>query len=139
MEEPKLISGDIRIDDRGSVSFVNEFDFKNVKRFYMVENHHQDFIRAWHGHKKEGKYVLVSCGTALIGTVNMESDKLDKFILSAKKPCILWIPPGYANGFKNLEKNTKIIFFSTSTLEESKDDDIRFPYDKWDIWSEDFR
>ena len=38
--------------------FVNDFNFENVKRFYQVENHRQGFIRAWHGHKKEGKYIL---------------------------------------------------------------------------------
>ena len=43
------------------------------------------------------------------------------------------------NTFKNLEENTKIIFYSTSTLEESMGDDIRFEYDKWDIWKEDYR
>ena len=30
-------------------------------------------------------------------------------------------------------------FFSTSTLEESKGDDIRFPYDKWNIWNIEYR
>jgi len=39
----------------------------------------------------------------------------------------------------NLENNTIVMFFSTSTLEESKGDDIRFPYDEWNIWQEDYR
>ena len=33
--------------------------------------------------------------------------------------------------------NTKI--FSTSDLKDSLNDDIRFPYDKWNIWEEDYR
>lgn len=139
MENLKLISGGISVDDRGSVRFVNDFDFKNVKRFYHVENHSRGFIRAWHGHKKEGKYVYVSSGTALIGVVNMDSEKMEKFILSSKTPKILYIPPNNFNGFKSLEENTTILFFSTSTLEESLGDDIREQHDKWDIWSEDYR
>ena len=139
MKEAKEIGGGTVGDDRGAVSFVNEFDFDGVKRFYQVENHRRDFIRAWHGHKHEGKYVYVSQGSALVGVVNLDTEKIEKFVLSSKTPKVLWIPPGHANGFKNLEENTKIIFYSTSTLEESMDDDIRFEYDKWNIWDEEYR
>ena len=69
----ELINGGVAVDDRGQLSFVNDFDFTDVKRFYMVENHEQGFIRAWHGHKKEGKYVYVPSGAILIGTVNLET------------------------------------------------------------------
>ena len=40
---------------------------------------------------------------------------------------------------KNLENDTIIIFFSTSTLDESIGDDIRIKYDKWNIWGDDYR
>lgn len=72
--EIKLINGGLSVDDRGSVTFVNDFNFSDVKRFYIVENHRVGFIRAWHGHEKEGKYVFVVKGTALIGAVDMRSD-----------------------------------------------------------------
>ena len=137
--EIKLIQGGISIDDRGSVTFINDFNFLDVKRFYVVENHRTGFIRAWHGHQKEGKYVFVVKGTALIGAVEMTSESIQKIILSDRNPKILYIPPGYANGFKTLEEDTRIIFYSTSTLQESLSDDIRFPFDKWNIWEEDFR
>jgi dTDP-4-dehydrorhamnose 3,5-epimerase len=139
MSELKILNGGIAVDDRGSVRFVNDFNFTDVKRFYHVENHRRGFIRAWHGHKKEGKYVYVCSGSALVGVVDMETEKIEKFILSDKSPKILWIPPGKFNGFKSLEENTKIIFFSTSTIEESMGDDIRESHDRWDIWGEDFR
>ena len=83
MDVTKLMLGGIAVDDRGSVRFVNDFNFENVKRFYQVENHRQGFIRAWHGHKKEGKYVYVATGTALIGVVNMETETIQKI---QKKP-----------------------------------------------------
>jgi dTDP-4-dehydrorhamnose 3,5-epimerase len=134
-----MINGGIAVDDRGLLRFVNEFDFKGVKRFYQVENHRQGFIRAWHGHKIEGKYVYVTSGSALIGVVNMDTNEVTKYVLSARQPKVLYIPPNHYNGFKNLEDNTSIIFFSTTTLEESKGDDIRKPFDEWNIWDEDFR
>lgn len=135
----KLINGGIAVDDRGSVRFVNDFNFDGVKRFYQVENHRRGFIRAWHGHKKEGKYVYVTSGSALVGIVNMETEEISKFVLSDKSPKILWIPPGYYNGFKSLEENTKILFLSTSTLEESLGDDIREEHNRWNIWEEEYR
>jgi len=131
----EVYKGGIAVDDRGSVRFVNSFDFKNVKRFYQVENHSLGFIRAWHGHKNEGKYVYVAKGSALVGFVPLETDQQpEKVVLSDKSPSVLYIPPGYANGFMNLVEDTQILFFSTSTLEESLGDDIRFPYDHWNIW-----
>ena len=139
MSLTKLINGGLSVDDRGSVRFVNDFNFDGVKRFYQVENHSKGFIRAWHGHKKEGKYVYVVNGSALIGVVNMDSEEINKFVLSSQTPKVLWIPPGHYNGFKSLEENTKILFFSTSTIEESLGDDIRESHDKWNIWEEDYR
>ena len=69
----------------------------------------------------------------------MKTNEISKFVLSSKSPKILWIPPGNYNGFKSLEENTSILFFSTSTLDESLDDDIRKEFDEWNIWNEDYR
>jgi hypothetical protein len=33
MEETKVLNGGLAVDDRGSVSFVNDFNFEGVKRF----------------------------------------------------------------------------------------------------------
>lgn len=133
------VQGGVYADDRGFLRFVNDFDFSGVKRFYQVENHSKGFIRAWHGHKKEAKYVYVPKGSALIGLVNLETEELAKYTLSSQSPCILYIPPGYANGFKTLEEETILMFFSTSTLKESEGDDYRFAWNQWDIWQEDYR
>ena len=140
-KKPFIIDGDLSVDDRGELMFVNKFDMESVKRFYVVSNHKQGFIRAWHAHKFESKYVFIVNGTALISTVliddwnNPSSDlAIDKFVLTAKKPSILYIPNGYANGFKTLSSDTKIIFFSTSTLGDSIDDDYRFDAYKWNPW-----
>lgn len=139
MNQPIIIKGGKSTDDRGSVSFVNDFDFKKVKRFYQVENHARGFIRAWHGHQREGKYVYVPRGTVLVGAVHLETEELTKHVLSANAPQILWIPPNHANGMMTLEEGAIIQVFSTSTLDESLNDDIRIPWDKWDIWNVEYR
>jgi dTDP-4-dehydrorhamnose 3,5-epimerase-like enzyme len=142
-EEPKIIEGGLAVDDRGQLSFANGFSFLDIKRFYIVENFSTKTIRAWHGHLNETKYVLVASGSALISAVRMDDVKtpnkdneIYRFTLSERKPSLLYIPAGYANGFRSLEEKTKIIFFSTSKLEDSKNDDYRFPIDYWgkDVW-----
>lgn len=142
-KEPYIIEGGVAVDDRGSLMFANTFDFKGVKRFYAVENFSTETIRAFHGHLKEAKYAFVASGTAVVAAVEMDhtetpnkQNKVNRYILSDKKPSVLYIPAGFANGFRFLTPHGKIFFFSTSTTEESKGDDYRFPADYWgkDIW-----
>jgi dTDP-4-dehydrorhamnose 3,5-epimerase len=138
--QPKLIQGGLTVDDRGQLAFVNDFDFNRVKRFYLVSNHRRGFVRAWHGHKREQKYVLVVRGAALVRLVALEhgDDKSRPWtlshVLSEKKPAVLHIPAGYFNGFMTLTDDTQLMFFSTATLDESAADDIRLPADKWGSW-----
>ena len=141
MDQVRLIEGGLAVDDRGQVSFVNGFGFEGVKRFYAVANHRQGFVRAWHGHRREGKFVYLAQGAALVGAVRVDDWErpspdlpVERFVLSAKKPAVLWIPPGFANGFMSLTADAVLLFFSTSTVEESRLDDLRFPARLWDPW-----
>jgi dTDP-4-dehydrorhamnose 3,5-epimerase-like enzyme len=141
LTQPILFKGDLAVDDRGEVGFVNDFDFAGVRRFYTVKNHGVRFVRAWHAHRREGKYVTAVDGAAIVAAVKIDSWekpsrdlRVDRFLLSAHKPSVLFIPPGYANGFMSLTADLKLLFFSTSTLQESADDDIRFDSRLWDAW-----
>lgn len=139
-DKPFVILGDKFTDERGNVVFVNNFRFDDVKRFYVVSNKNLGQFRGWHGHKREAKYIFVVSGIATIGAVKIDNWekpsrelKVAKFNLSFDKPKVLYIPKGFANGFRNLTKDAKIIFFSTSDLSDSKKDDIRFPQDYWKL------
>ena len=141
MNDLILYSGDLAVDDRGEVGFVNDFDFAGVKRFYMVKNHRSGFVRAWHAHQREAKYVAVSEGAALVGAVKIDDWQnpskdlpVSRYVLSARKPRVLFIPAGHANGFMSLTEDARLIFFSTSTLKDSMGDDIRYDARYWDIW-----
>jgi dTDP-4-dehydrorhamnose 3,5-epimerase-like enzyme len=142
VEIPKIIEGGLSTDDRGSVAYANDFSFEGVKRFYILSNHQNGFVRAWHAHRNEAKYFLPVQGTALVGAVainNWEApdSKADvhRFVLSAQNPTVLYIPSGYANGSMSLSSDMKLLVFSTSTLEESMNDDVRFDARYWNIWS----
>ena len=67
--EPQLIKGNRVFDNRGSVRFCNDINFKDIKRFYTVHNYNKNFIRAWHGHLKEEKYIFSIRGTFQISEV----------------------------------------------------------------------
>lgn len=135
---PHLYKGGMASDVRGKVGFVNDFKFKKIKRFYIISNKKINYFRGWHGHKKEEKYVFVVQGKAKISAVEVDNWKnpsknlkVHSYTLEGENPAILYIPKGYANGFVSLRSNTKVIFFSTCSLAQSKKDDIRFNETYW--------
>ncbi len=139
---PVLIPGGLAVDDRGTLRFANEFQFDGVRRFYMVSNHLVGLVRAWHAHRREAKYVFAVSGAAIVGAVEIDDWsrpskdlQVHRYVLSANKPAVLFIPPGYANGFKSLSHDTRLMFFSTATLEQSCGDDVRYDAHYWDIWN----
>lgn len=139
--EPYLIQGNVAADDRGCVSFVNGFDFAGVKRSYLISNYRAGFVRAWHAHRMEAKYAMVIQGAAIVAAVAIDdwqnpgkSLQIHRYVLSAVSPAVIFIPAGYANGFMSLTDDLKIMFFSTSTLEESRQDDVRYDARYWNPW-----
>ena len=70
----------------------------------------------------------------MTGTIPSDDLLVDEFVLSEVDSQILKIPVGYANGFKALEDNFKMLVFSNNSLEESKQDDYRFDKNMWHHW-----
>ena len=146
-DKPILYEGSLAVDDRGSISFVNGFDFScfrgvGVKLFYIVSNYKQWQIRAWHAHKHEAKAVTLIAGAAIVAAVKIDnwdnpnpSAEVHRFVLSASKPSVLFIPAGYANGFRGLTGDARLMFFSSATVEESRNDDYRFGSHYWEPWN----
>jgi dTDP-4-dehydrorhamnose 3,5-epimerase len=80
-------------------------------------------------------------GAAVIAAVPIDNwDKPSRdarvscYVLSDRKPSVLYIPPGYANGFMSLSADARIMVYSTSTLQESQGDDVRYDARYWDVW-----
>ena len=138
MTEPKIIEGDFFSDERGVLQFCNDYNMKEVMRFYMVENKSTDLIRAWQGHQIEQKWFYVVSGSFLIGIVKPDdwtnpSPNLacKRFVLKNSKPQILHIPAGFANGIRALESNSKMMVFSDKLMEEVTSDNYRYNKDLW--------
>lgn len=136
--EATLISGAVYTDDRGSVSFVNDFKFSNINRFYIIENSEKHPIRAWQGHKLDCKNFYCVAGSFQISYVKIDNWenpspnlKVESVVLKATQSDVLKIPAGYANAIKSLEKGSRLMSFSTLPLNQVVDDDVRFPVNTW--------
>jgi dTDP-4-dehydrorhamnose 3,5-epimerase-like enzyme len=137
---PKIIQGGNFSDNRGTISYVNDFSFKDIERFYIISNSEENPIRAWQGHKLDAKNFYCLTGAFKIHFVkidNWENPSKDLAIetvgISASESKIVHIPAGYANAIQSLEKDSKLISFSTLPLANVSDDDVRYDVDYWEI------
>ena len=138
--QPKIIQGSNHSDARGEVSFVNDFDFSGIKRFYTITNAHTAQFRAWQGHKLDNKNFYCVAGSFDIYFVKIDDWnnpsrdlKVEKITLSASDSKVLCIPSGFANGIKSLKSNSKLLSFSTLPLDNVVEDDVRFDSNYWNI------
>ena len=140
ISEPTYFEKGFAEDHRGSLEFYNDIKLDEFKRFYIVNNPKKGTVRAWHGHKIEAKLVKVLKGEFVVCTVKIDNwDNPDKNALideieMDQDSGILFIPPGFANGAINLIPDSKVMYFSSLSLEESIKDDHRFNSNFWDPW-----
>lgn len=126
---PKIINGSSSSDDRGIVSYNNDFDATVIKRLYFIENINTDFIRAWQGHKVEQRWFSVTKGSFQIKLIKIDnwdnpSKELDiiSFIIDDKKFDLLYIPQGYVTSIQSLDKGSKLLVMSDYLLKEINDE-----------------
>lgn len=132
----KLIEGGIVQDQRGQISFVNDFDMSQVKRFYIIENANTELVRGWRGHRIEQRWFYVMSGIFeldLIQIDNWDSPSVDlpveKIILSSKDIQVLHIPVGYCTAFRALEDDSKLLVFADSGIKNASKDDYTWTLD----------
>ena len=137
---PKVIEGGNFSDHRGTISYVNDFSFNDIERFYIISNSDKNPIRAWQGHKLDAKNFYCLNGLFKIHFVKIDDWEkpskdltVETVFVTESESKIVHIPAGYANAIESLESNSKLISFSTLPLTEVKEDDVRFPSDYWSI------
>ncbi len=137
---PHLIEGGRHADARGTVSFVNGFDFKGVDRFYIIRPSRPHEPRGWVGHRRERKWFFPVQGSVVVAVVKPDDwskpsprQVVERFILSAENPSVLAVPPGYATGSAGLSVGAALMVFSSGRVEDAQADDYRFPTETWAI------
>lgn len=136
----KVIQGGSFSDYRGTISYVNDFSFKDIERFYIISNTDENPIRAWQGHKIDAKNFYCISGSFKIHFVkidNWESPSKDLLVetitVNVLESKIVHIPAGYANAIESLETGSKLISFSNLPLAAVGEDDVRYAQDYWEI------
>jgi len=134
-----IIEGNKHDDFRGSLYYNNEFDAKEVKRIYFIENKDTIFARAWQGHKIEQRWFSAVQGIfeiKLIEVDNWENPSknsvIHSFILNANQLDILHVPKGYVSSIQALEANSKLMLMADYLIGEVKDE-YRFDTDYFEI------
>ncbi|MDN3671926.1 WxcM-like domain-containing protein [Flavobacterium branchiarum] len=137
---PKIIQGGNFSDHRGTISYVNDFSFAAIERFYIISNSDGNPIRAWQGHKLDAKNFYCISGSFKIHFVKIDNWEnpskhllIETVTVSVSDSKIVHIPAGYANAIQALEKNSKLISFSTLPLANVSEDDVRYASDYWII------
>ena len=140
-DHPLLIDGGNHIDERGKINFANDFHLDSVRRFYLTEHFDKKTVRAWQLHIKERRWFYCAEGGFDIRLVKISNSckaplkpKVIKYKLNYNEPKVLCIPPGYANGFKALKDNSKLVIFADYHFGENPDDQIRFDKNLWTRW-----
>lgn len=128
-----ILTGDSIVDEDGAIRFVNDFDFKNVKRFYQMQTNRVGGVRAWMGSKTADTYIYVPSGSAKIAVVNLDTNEVQEIVLSDVKPRVMWVAPNSAFGFQSLEEKTILMCFSSETEAESKVSALKFPKEQWGV------
>ncbi len=126
MKVVEKIIGKKHSDDRGTVTFNNDFDMTEIKRMYVIKNKNVNIFRAWQTHKIEEKYFKCIRGSVKIWVVKLDNFSSPSivlipsiFILKSQNNEILKVPGGYANGIQSVEKDSELLVFSNLNLESA--------------------
>lgn len=126
--KPNIISGNLFEDERGKLSYNNLFNAIEVKRFYIIENVSNTFIRRWQGHKIEQRWFVAITGSFRIELIQIDnwecpSKKLEKsvFNISSSQLDVLHIPPGFISSIQSTEEGSKLLVMSDYLLNEIED------------------
>lgn len=138
---PALVDGTFHHDERGGLISYNDFNMNDVKRMYIISPASTEIVRAWQSHQYEEKWFISLDGSfevKLVKIDNFTEPSLDlpvyNFLLEAKRPQVLHIPGGYANGFKAISENSRLLVYSSFSVAESTSDDYRYPVNTWNLW-----
>ena len=137
--KPSEIKGKVHIDYRGSLFYNNDFDAKDIKRIYFIENKDTKTVRAWQGHKIEQRWFSAVQGSFEIKLIEVDDwitpskdSRIHSFILKASQLDILHVPKGYISSIQALELNSKLMLMADYLLGEVKDE-YRFDADYFKI------
>lgn len=135
-DDLKIINGGSHTDERGTITFINDFDMQSVKRFYRIKHHDIITVRGWRGHRIEQRWFHVNIGTFKVKLIavddwNSPNPRLPQkeFVIKAEDNSVLHIPAGYASAIQATLANSEITVFADYGIDHAQHDDYLFPTD----------
>ncbi|WP_159730237.1 WxcM-like domain-containing protein [Sphingobacterium sp. 18053] len=132
----ETIQGGVAKDHRGQIRFVNDFDMKLVKRFYIIKNADTTLIRGWRAHRIEQRWFYVLSGSFCVDIVKIDdwdspspNCPIEKSILNALDQQVLHVPSGYGTAFQAVEPNSELLVFADYGVDNAKYDDYTWSLD----------
>ncbi len=124
-----IIIGNSHKDNRGVITFNNDFDASQIKRMYTIENASTDFIRGWQGHKIEQRWFLAMKGSFAISVLAVDDWKCPSrdlkpcsFIINDATLNVLHVPSGHLTGIQALEDGSRLLAMSDYSLGDIQDE-----------------
>lgn len=124
-----LLQGKAHKDDRGIITFNNEFDASQIKRIYTIENHSPDFIRGWQGHKIEQRWFACMKGSFEISVIEVDDFTnpsknltIQKYLLNDEVLTYLHIPAGCITAIQSKSLGSKLLVLADYGLGEIIDE-----------------
>lgn len=133
-----ILQGNKFIDQRGRITYNNDFDASQIKRIYTIENHSTDFIRGWQGHQIEQRWFACMKGRFEISVIEVDDFTkpskdliIQKYILTDEVLTYLHVPAACITAIQAKSLDSKLLVLADYGLGEINDE-YRFDLDYFD-------
>jgi len=123
------ITGSRHQDERGIITYNNDFDASQIKRIYTIENTSTEFIRGWQGHKVEQRWFASMKGSFEISVIKVDDFgnpskdlTIQKYLLTEEVLTYLHVPSGCITAIQSKEKGSKLLVLADYGLGEISDE-----------------
>lgn len=124
-----LLEGKKHQDERGIITFNNDFDASQIKRIYTIENHSTEFIRGWQGHEIEQRWFACMKGSFEISVIEVDDFTkpskdltMQQYFLNEDILTYLHIPAGCITAIQSRTENSKLLVLADYGLGEINDE-----------------
>jgi|DewCreStandDraft_2_1066082.scaffolds.fasta_scaffold03500_2 dTDP-4-dehydrorhamnose 3,5-epimerase len=131
------------VDDRGYLIEIVRATDPHLPKFgqvYLVGNFAKGTVRAFHKHLEMWDLFFISHGAAKFVLVDDRPEsptyrETNVFVISARNPSLIVVPPGVFHGWMSLEDDTQMISTATEVYRRGNPDEVRVPPDTFgDHW-----
>ena len=127
------------VDDRGyliEILRATDPHFSKFGQVYLVGNMARGTVRAFHKHKELWDFFFISHGSAKFALRDDRPEsktyqEMNTFVIGARNPGLIVVPPGVYHGWMSLEDDTQMISTASEVYNRQNPDEVRVPPDSF--------